>query len=271
MLLRPRRPFCHAGQPGADATAVLPPTDGRLQLLLQPHTGAVAMAVHTQLLPLQVSIPAVDALTAAISAVFGAQPSEREETAKQQKEDQPDGRSMPAGCAESARAASLSPAVVAAAATVIIEDASATLQARRHHNVAPLPPVAAEADSSCSTAAGAGSVSRMQAQCGADDLSAALFTFMHSSSCGSSGNRPEPLQVFTLSGRCREDADGPPRSGGLGSQLGTRLFGSAQPAAQSVKDAARRHAIRFCYPQPREVVLLAVEVGAPCSGRVAEA
>ena len=60
---------CTAGPPGADATAVLPPTDGRMQLLLQPHTGAVAVAAHAQLLPLQVALPAVDAVSAVVSAL----------------------------------------------------------------------------------------------------------------------------------------------------------------------------------------------------------
>lgn len=51
-----------AGPPGAESTALVQPTDARLQLLLQPHAGATVVALHTALLPLQISLPAVAAL-----------------------------------------------------------------------------------------------------------------------------------------------------------------------------------------------------------------
>ncbi|KAL4436856.1 hypothetical protein ABPG75_003995 [Micractinium tetrahymenae] len=256
----------HAGQPGADATALLPPTDGRLQLLLQPHTGAVAVAAQAQLLPLQVSLPAVEALTAVISAVSSAQPAEEAEVRKQQQAQHPAGRQLPAGQAGSPSLPAPSPAVVAAATTVIIEDASATLEAHRHCRTASLVSAAAELEPGSRGTAAAGSGSPLQhehqhqQQCGADDLSAALFTFVHSSGGSSTSSRPGPLQVQALSGNGGEEAGGEAsRSRGLGSRLGARLFGRAEPAAHGGEDEARRHGIRFCYPQPREVALLAVE------------
>lgn len=226
-----------------------------MQLLLQPHTGAVAVAVHAQLLPLQVSIPAVDALTTAISAVFGDQPSEEGEARKNVRERQQAGQQGPAGRAAPIRPPAPSPAQVAAAATVIIEDASATLDPHRRRAAASLACTGAELERSGSSAAAAGSGSQLQQQQqhGADDLSGALFTFVHSSS----SSRPAPLHVQAFSGGGGNDAGGD--NVGLGSRLGARLFGRAQPA-QGGEQGPRRHGIRFCYPHPRAVVLLAVEV-----------
>eukprot|EP00887_Chlorella_sp_A99_P008011 scaffold12.g8011.t1 len=63
---------CHAGPPGCDQTAVLQSTDARLQLLLQPHAGSTAVALHAASLPLQASLPAVEAVKQLAACLSGA-------------------------------------------------------------------------------------------------------------------------------------------------------------------------------------------------------
>ena len=58
-----------AGVGGSQQTTVLKPTDVRLQLLLQPQTGATSVALHATTLPLQVSLPAVAAVQALVGAL----------------------------------------------------------------------------------------------------------------------------------------------------------------------------------------------------------
>lgn len=244
-----------AGPPGADATAMLLPTDGRLQLLLQPHTGAVGVAAHAQLLPLQVSLPSVDALTAVINAVTCSDDdSTGEQRASQQRQQQ---HSQRQSASRQRPLPAASAAAVAAAATVIIEDASATLGRPLHsHNLAAPVPAAVRGDGG----AVAASPPAGQQQ-PADDLSAALFTFVHSRGDSSAETRPAPLQVQVFSGGGGGSDDESPRGGGLGSRLGARLWGSGRQVAQPRSgEAARLQGIRWCYPQQREVVLLAVEV-----------
>lgn len=244
----PPRPHA-AGPPGADATALLPPTDGSLQLLLQPHCGAVSVAANAQLLPLQVSVPAVAAVSAVVGALF---PGE-----EQQQQQQPAVGHRVESSPASPRSPPPSAAAVAAAATVIIEDASTSL--RPHGRGASL-----DAGSNAAAAAvdAPGGQAEQAVQQPGDDLAAALFTLVHSSGLGS---RPGPLQVHTFSGSLDGSSGGGSEAAtGLGARLWAAAGGSSgrQESQQPSGAAAGRRlqGIRWCYPQPREVALLAVEV-----------
>jgi hypothetical protein len=208
-----------------------------MQLLLQPHTGAVAVAAHAQLLPLQVSLPAVDAVSAVLSALSTESGDDQQPEQRRQQQQRAAGPRQPPPSA----------AAVAAAATFIIEDASATLDHYQQQQ-------AAAADAGAGTGA---APSGNEQQPHTDDLSAALFTFVHSS--GENSSRPEPLQVQTFSssggGSGRQAMGGSP---GTAAGLGARLWGAA--SGRQEQQAAARQGIRWCYPQQREVALLAVEV-----------
>lgn len=232
------RPPVDAGPPGADATPLLPPTDGSAQVLLQPHADAVSVALNAQLLPLQMSVPAVSSIASVVSALFS---SEEDEQRQQQQQLAPPAARVPAPSA----------AAVAAAATVIIEDAAATLQPHGR---------------SASLGAAPGQLAPAAQQQPAmqqpgDDLAAALFTLVHSSGPSS---RPAPLQVHTFGGGAVGARGGTGEGAGLGARLWAAASGgSERQEAQQALDAApaqRLHGIRWCYPQPREVALLAVEV-----------
>ena len=198
------------------------------------------MAIHAQLLPLQVSLPAASALASVVTALF-ISPGE-------QAPPQP-------------RIAPPSAAAVAAAATVIIEDASATLGPHSH--------AATPAHALDATAAASGSEEE-QGQQHLDDLSAALFTFVHSAG----DSRPAPLQVHIVSGG---HGGGGAVSSGAAAGLGARLWsaasgGSGRQELNQEGGAAgkRRQGVRWCYPHPREVAVLAIEVrSAICLGRSA--
>lgn len=225
--------ICFPGLRGADTTALLPPTDGRVQLLLQPHAGGVGVALSAQLLPLQVSLPAVEALTASINAVFFSEDDGPQQPQPQQQHMQ--------------RPPQPSPAAVAAAATFIIEDASAKLP---HHGHA--------------SSAGAPAAAAAEEGPQLDDLAAALFTYVHSSGDPGTASRPAPLQVQTYAGSAPGGGDAAPRTGGLGARLWAAASGAGQQGAQPAAEQQRRQGIRWCYPQPREVALVAIEVRPAC-------
>lgn len=234
-------PSCRAGPPGADATALLLPSDGSLELLLQPHTGAVGVAINAQLLPLQLSVPAASAISAVVSALF---PGDAEEPAQQQPQ-------QLAARPGSPRVPPPSAAAVAAAATVIIEDASAMLRPHDTHgslDVAAAVPVSATAPTQ-----------QQQQQQQQDDLAAALFTFVHSGG----HSRPAPLQVQAAS--AAGEASAAAAAAGLGARLWNAAAGGSGRQELEQPRGAAVQGIRWCYPQPREVALLAVEVRPACS------
>ena len=223
-----------------DATPLLPPTDGSVQVLLQPHADAVSVALNAQLLPLHISVPAVSAVSSVMSALF----SGGEEEQQQQQQQQP---SQPAP----------SPAAVAAAATVIIEDAAATLQPQGRGT-------SLDATGGAAAAAAAAGQHEPALQQPGDDLAAVLFTLVHSSGLGA---RPAPLQVHTVGGVPMGPTSGRDEAAGLGARLWAAASGGSgrQEAQQQQQPGGRAPAhrlqgIRWCYTQPREVTLLAVEV-----------
>ena len=238
---------CCAGPRGADSTALLPPTDGRMQLLLQPQAGGVGVALHAQLLPLQLSLPAVSALSAAISGVFPSDEPQQQQPQQQQQQQQ-QARGQPSAGAQ--QRAQPSPAAVAAAATFIIEDASATLG---HHHSGPSAGAAAAPAPAAAHAAAADESPHL------DDLAAALFTYVHSSGDPGAASRPAPLQVQTFAGP-GAGGGAASRAGGLGARLWAAASGGGTQGEQHVAEQQRRQGVRWCYPQPREVALVAIEV-----------
>lgn len=212
-----------------------------MQVLLQPHADAVSVALNAQLLPLHISVPAVSAVSSVISALFSG-----DEEEPQQPQQQP----QPSQAAPSA-------AAVAAAATVIIEDAAATLQPHGRGTSLDV------AGGAAAAAAAAGQHEPALQQPG-DDLAAALFTHVHSSGLGA---RPAPLQVHTVGGVRMAPTSGRGEAAGLGARLWAAASGGSgrQEAQQQQQPgggapAHRLQGIRWCYTQPREVTLLAVEV-----------
>lgn len=198
------------------------------------------MALHAQMLPLQLSVPAVSALSSVISTLFSSE--------EEQPPQQPQHRA--AAVPSSSRPPLPSASAVAAAATVIIEDASATLE---HHRRTVATGRAGAEPSSNSQEAGPH----------LDDLAAALFTYVHSSG-SSAASRPAPLQVQTFAGGSAgfgDDASAP-RSGLRARLWAAASGGGPQDLPAVAGQQLRRQGIRWCYPQPRGVALLAVEVRA---------
>jgi hypothetical protein len=248
-VLRPIRSLCRAGPQGADATAVLPPTDGRLELMLQAHTSAVGVAAHMQLLPLRLSLSAIDAVGRVVAAMTQSGKEQQPSHQQQQQEEQQQQLDLSArGTATLNRPQLHSPVAVAAAATVIIEDAPAALA--EEGSAADEPAASAQA---AFAGPGEADASRTGGQQPSDDLSAALFTYVHRSRDSSS--RLAPLQVQALAGNDSDSHADESRPIGLRA----RLWGGSRQE-NAAEQQLLRQGIRWRYPQPRAVVLLLIEV-----------